>query len=144
MNADERRERKRAYNREWYRRHNQHRLGRPRGPAPGAVKALDEAAMRDRLEAFREGEELARARLSPCLPATCEFCLHQDLEVGLLQRQHCVLDRVPGVTGGCDRWQPRYRTRDEEEECQHKGTEGTDPTRSGASTLDGLEKGRAA
>ncbi|MEN6336606.1 MAG: hypothetical protein ABFE13_26390 [Phycisphaerales bacterium] len=113
-----RKARKRAYNRRHYCLHNPHRIGKPRGPVPGAVKPLDEGTMRARLAAFREEQEKGMARGPRQLPAVCGFCLHEELEIGLLERTQCVLGCSPRVAGGCDRWTPRYRTEDVEDNGQ--------------------------
>jgi hypothetical protein len=114
MDAKEKRKAaKRAYMKEYYARHKRQAEGKPKrcGGAP-----LRAGQMEDRVVEFREQVRLRRDCDQSGLRPVCEFCLHNDTEVGLLQRRHCVVDRLPGVTGGCDAWQPRYRTRDEEDD----------------------------
>lgn len=130
MDADEKRKAaKRAYMKEYYARHKQQGTGTQTRRGIGQLRT---ARMEDRVAEFREQVELRRNDAPRGLRPVCEFCVHSDTEVGLLQRRHCVVDRVPGATGGCDAWQPRYRTRDAEDE----GMPGTD--------TDRAETGRAS
>ena len=89
--------------------HNKHRVGKKPGPKRGYVRPEKVKDLQAKMDAFREEQAAERARAPRELAHTCEFCIHAECEHGI-QREVCVLDGVPDATGGCERWEPRYRT----------------------------------
>ena len=106
------REAKRKIDRAYYVRHNADRLGEPTGRKPGQANAAEfqTVDIADRIAECNERSRQEFAELPRQLQRTCEFCVHMALDAGLLQQEHCELDSESVVSGGCDRWEPRYRT----------------------------------
>jgi len=111
------REAKRKIDRAYYVRHNADRLGEPRGRKPGQANAAEfrTVAFADRIAEANERPRSQLEQLPRQLQRTCEFCRWSALEAGLLQQESCELDREPAISGGCDRWEARYRTDDGDE-----------------------------
>jgi hypothetical protein len=106
------REAKRQINRAYYLRHNAYRLGEPTGRKPGQANAAEfqTVDIADRVTEANERSRRQMEELPRQLQRTCEFCRWSALEAGLLQQESCELDYKPNASGGCDRWEARYRT----------------------------------
>lgn len=55
-----------------------------------------------------------KCKVPPSLPRICEWCALLDY-YGDLLRTECRLGESPDASGGCGRWQTRYRVEDEDE-----------------------------
>lgn len=99
---------RRNANRKSYEKHNQHRIGRSRGPMPGspAHRGLPDSEIRRAIEELR-GERIEANRQ---LPQTCEFCEHSASQYGQAKESCRRMER-----GESCLWSPRYKTRDDNE-----------------------------
>ena len=106
---------RRAYQREYYRLTNQHRLGKRPGPAVGSTHVVDDSELATRIEAFREQKASERSSGNTTLPTTCEFCSHLSYRHDMSQ-QFCDREREPDGSGRCSLWEGRYAVRPEPED----------------------------